>query len=253
MAPLPLATALLILLGASVALYPAAASWFSALAHSRETDRYVETVAGLHPGQRDAELEAAERYNTSLADGTRVVDPFSAVAEATVKTDDPYWTLLDPTGDGVLARISIPLLDLSLPAYHGTGADVLLEGIGHLQGTALPVGGAGTHSVLTGHRGLPQAEMFTRLDELEPGDAIEINGYADTLVYRVTGTVEVLPTDTGTLHPVAGRDLLSLVTCTPVGINTHRIIVTAERVLPAPAEAGVAVNAVGFPGGPSLF
>lgn len=250
---LSILTALLVFIGSCVALYPMTASWFSALVQTTEGDRYVDTVSGLEPNVRAQALSDAEAYNASLADGTRIVDPFAAIAETTVETDDPYWGLLAEADDGVMAQLRIPSLDLKLPIFHGTGADVLDKGIGHLQGTALPVGGKGSHAVLTGHRGLPQAEMFTRLGELEVGDTIEIDVYTQTLVYAVTRSETVLPTETESLRPVPGRDLITLVTCTPIGINTHRILVTAERVLPTPLTAGEPVDAVGFPWWTLLF
>lgn len=243
----PLTIAALILLGFCIMLYPMAASWFSSVLQQGQSDRYVHSIEALGPEDRLAQLHAAQDYNASLADGSRIVDPFSAIQEHTTRTDDPYWSLLDPSDDGVMARIRVPSIDLNLPIYHGTGGDVLKQGAGHLQGTALPVGGEGTHSVLTGHRGLPQATLFTHLDQLQRGDLIEIDVLGETLVYRVTTNVVVLPTDTQSLRPQAGKDLLTLVTCTPIGVNSHRILVTAERVDPAPPDAGQPVEAVGFP------
>lgn len=236
-----------LLVGASVMLYPAAATWFSAVFQGQDTERYVKMIDSTPPGKRAAELEAAKQYNTSLADGSRIVDPFAAIQNTTVKTSDPYWNLLDPMGEGIMARISVPSLDLNLPIYHGTGNDVLMKGIGHLQGTALPVGGLGTHSVMTGHRGLPQSSLFTHLDQMKVGDSIEIDSYGQTAVYVVTNASVVLPTETETLRPQAGRDLLTLVTCTPIGVNSHRILITAERSHDPADKLNAPVNAVGFP------
>ncbi|MCW4466133.1 class C sortase [Glutamicibacter sp. MNS18] len=246
-APLSLVITVMVVLGVFVMLYPAAASWYSAVLQTQQSERYVQVTEGIDPALQREQLQLARDYNRSLASGSRVVDPFSALAEQTVKTDDPYWQLLDPAGDGKMARIRIPKLDLKLPIYHGTAGDVLVRGAGHLQGTALPVGGSGTHSVLTAHRGLPQAAMFTELDQLDMGDHLEVDVLSTTLVYRVTGTRVVLPTETETLRAQEGLDQLSLVTCTPLGINSHRIIVTAERVTPTPADAGQDVDSVGFP------
>lgn len=236
-----------LLVGASAMLYPGAASWFSAVFQGQDTERYVETVDSIPPGKRAAELEAAKEYNGSLADGSRIVDPFAAIQDTTVKTSDPYWDLMDPVGDGLMARITIPSLDLDLPIYHGTGNDVLLKGVGHLQGTALPIGGLGTHTVMTGHRGLPQSTLFTHLDKMKVGDSIKVDSYGQTAVYVVTDASVVLPTETESLHPQAGQDLLTLVTCTPVGINSHRILITAERSQDLSARLDAPVNGVGFP------
>ena len=240
-------TAVLIFFGACIMLYPAAASWFSAVLQQQNSSHYVQTVEALAPKERADALQSAVDYNGSLADGSRVVDPFAAIQDETVKTDDSYWSLLDPADDGIMAQLRIPSLNLSLPIYHGTGADVLLNGVGHLQGTALPVGGAGTHSVITGHRGLPQATLFTHLDKLGVGDTIEVVVFGRTSVYQVVDSAVVLPSETETLRPEAGRDLLTLVTCTPLGVNSHRILVTAERVDPLPPDAGAPVDPVGFP------
>lgn len=228
-------------------LYPSAASWFAAVLQGQNTGRYDEGIASMSNDHRARELQAAKEYNQSLADGSRIVDPFAAIQETTVKTPDPYWDLLDPVGDGLMARITIPSLNLNLPIYHGTGRDVLLKGVGHLQGTALPVGGIGTHAVVTGHRGLPQATLFTHLDKMKVGDTIDVDSYGQKSAYVVTDVSVVLPTETESLRPENGRDLLTLVTCTPVGTNTHRILVTAERSLAGDAKTPTEVNAVGFP------
>lgn len=244
---LSMAIAVVVLLGTCLALYPAAASWFSAVQQTQHTDAYVEVTDSLSPMIKEDELGKAQDYNRTLANGTRIVDPFSAVKEHTTEDEDIYWDLLDPSDDGLMARLRIPALDISLPVYHGTAEDVLLQGVGHLQGTALPVGGEGTHAVMTGHRGLPQAAMFTELDKLKVGEQIEIDVYGQVLVYQVTSTEVVLPEETAGLRPVADKDLLSLVTCTPLGVNSHRIIVTGERILPTPIDAGAPVASAGFP------
>lgn len=246
-APLSLLIVSMVVLGILVMLYPSATSWFSGVLQSKDGDRYVEVTDSIDPVSQQLQLQRAQDYNRSLADGSRIVDPFSALAEHTIKTDVPYWGLLDPAADGMMARIRIPKLSLKLPVFHGTAEDVLLRGAGHLQGTALLVGGEGTHSVVTAHAGLPQAEMFTELDQMAVGDEIEVDVLSTTLVYRVTETSVVLPTETESLRAAAGNDQLSLVTCTPIGINSHRILVTAERVVPTPPDAGKEVDAVGFP------
>lgn len=135
-----------------------------------------------------------------------------------------------------MARIKIPAINVDLPVYHGTSDQVLLEGVGHLEGTALPVGGPSTHAVLTGHRGLAEAELFTNLDRVEVGDTFTVEVFGEVLTYQVRQTQVVEPTDTETLYPVLGEDLITLVTCTPLGINTQRILVTGERITPTPIE-----------------
>lgn len=142
-------------------------------------------------------------------------------------------------------------IDVDLPIYHGTSDVTLLRGIGHLEGTALPVGGNGTHAVLTGHRGLAESELFTHLDRLAVGDTFTIEVFGQVLTYRVGETKVVDPSDTETLYPVRGKDLVTLVTCTPLGINSQRILVTGERVTPTPARdlahAGARPDIPGFP------
>lgn len=242
------AVALLVLLGTCVLLYPSAASWYSAVLISRQSDSYQRAVEQMQPADRSADLRAAHQYNRRLATAPTVTDPFDATAELTVRTDDPYWSMLDPASDGVMGLIRIPAIDAELPIYHGTAEDVLAKGVGHLPESALPVGGRGTHAVLTGHRGVAEATLFTDLDRLRVSDDIEISVLGQTLRYAVTDVRTVLPTDTRSLLPVPGEDLITLVTCTPIGVNSHRILVTAERTqAPASPEESVTVSPVGFP------
>lgn len=150
-----------------------------------------------------------------------------------------------------MARIRIPAIDVDLPIFHGTSDSVLEHGVGHLEGTALPVGGPSTHSVLTGHRGLASAELFTNLDRVDIGDTFTIEVFGEVLTYRVRETLVVEPEDTQSLLVQPGEDLLTLVTCTPLGINTHRILVMGERVIPTPQTdldaAGDSPDIPGFP------
>jgi sortase A len=150
-----------------------------------------------------------------------------------------------------MARIRIPAINVDLPVYHGTSEAVLEHGIGHLEGTALPVGGPSTHSVVTGHRGLATSELFSNLDKVNVADTFTIEVFGETLSYRVIETIIVEPDDTQNLLIQPGKDLLTLVTCTPLGINSHRILVTGERVIPTPQEdldaAGETPDVPGFP------
>ena len=159
--------------------------------------------------------------------------------------------MLAGDADGLMARIKIPSIKLDLPIYHGTSEDVLERGIGHLEGTALPVGGQSTHSVVTGHRGLATSELFSKLNEVEVDDTFTIEVFGELLSYRVIETLVVEPQDTESLLIRPGKDLMTLVTCTPLGINSHRILVTGERVIPTPQAdldaAGDAPDVPGFP------
>lgn len=152
---------------------------------------------------------------------------------------------------GLMARVKIPAIDVDLPIYHGTSDAVLLEGVGHLEGSSLPIGGPDTHAVLTAHRGLADAAMFTNLDRVKVGDTFTIEVFGEVLTYRVRETKVVAPEDADALRAVPGEDLVTLVTCTPLGINTHRILVTGERITPTPIEdiaaAGQAPDVPGFP------
>ena len=242
--------AVLVLAGAGVLLYPSAARWYTSIVISHAGDHYQRTIEQLPDQDRLRALRAARAYNRSLASGTAVTDPFAAVSKHTTPDADPYWKLLDSDGTGVMGMIEIPAIDVSLPIYHGTADDVLRKGVGHLEGTALPVGGAGTHAVLTGHRALPEATLFNEVDKVKAGDLILLDVFGDSLAYRVTDTRVVLPTQTATLAPVPGKDLITLVTCTPIGINSHRILVTAERTTLPPATQAAAttpIDTVSFP------
>lgn len=180
-----------------------------------------------------AEREKAVTYNQQLLDGRAVVtDPFDPDAER--PTDEDYDNVLNLSGDGVMATINIPKIHVELPIYHTTDTDVLEHGVGHLEGTSVPIGGESTHCVLSGHTGLPSMKIFDNLDQLEVGDYFVISVLGEDHAYRVTSVEVVLPDETDSLVIEQGRDLCTLVTCTPYGVNTHRLLVHAERCeLPA--------------------
>ena len=180
-----------------------------------------------------AEREQAITYNQQLLDGRAVVtDPFDPDAER--PTDEDYDNVLNLSGDGVMATINIPKIHVELPIYHTTDTDVLEHGVGHLEGTSVPIGGESTHCVLSGHTGLPSMKIFDNLDQLEVGDYFVISVLGEDHAYRVTSVEVVLPDETDSLVIEQGRDLCTLVTCTPYGVNTHRLLVHAERCeLPA--------------------
>ncbi len=214
-------------------LYPTIASWFSAVRSTHVVEAYVEQSMRIDPADRAVSLSAADAYNADDVRGL-IVDPFSNTEGAqSMPLDDAAREYLDELAldpDGVMGRITIPAIGVDLPIRHGTTDDTLREGVGHLYGSSLPVGGVGTHAVLTGHSGIPDATLFTDISKLEPGDEITIDVLDRDLVYRVTGSEVVDPTEIGELGVVPGEDLLTLVTCTPIGINTHRLLVHAERV-----------------------
>lgn len=226
-----LLAATLVLLGVGLLLYPSAAAWLFELRSRGIVAAHVEESARLDPGAVAASLDAAREYNRTLTHGL-IVDPFGTAEVDTALDADArhYLTQLVPGGGDVMATLEIPRLGTSLPVYHGATDQVLRRGVGHIYGSSLPVGGAGTHAVLTAHSGIPEAELFTRLDTMRPGDVFTVRVFDSELAYRVTGSDVVEPTDIANLAVVPGEDLVTLVTCTPTGVNTHRLLVHAERV-----------------------
>jgi sortase A len=236
-----------------VLVYPTAAAWFSQYDQSRLIETRASEVADGDVSPSIAQqLAEAHEYNDLLSAGALLQ------ANANVPTGagtseggqlDYDSLLADPTG--VMARLRIPAIDVDLPIYHGTSDATLLKGVGHLEGTSLPVGGEGTHSVLTGHRGLASATLFTNLDKVKEGDTFTIEVLDQVLTYQVIRTQVVDPSDTASLRATAGEDLVTLVTCTPLGINSQRILVTGERITPTPQEdldaAGSVPDIPGFP------
>ena len=212
--------------GFLILCYPIVSSIMQARYQSRAIATYDGEVEEKDDTEIQEMLEDAQYYNSMLyqSQGASIGD-----LDTTVLSDDNYSSLLNQ-GTGAMASIEIPKIDVSLPIYHGTSDEVLQVGVGHQQGSSLPVGGESTRSVLTGHRGLPGSKLFTRLDEMEEGDLFFINVLGETLAYQVVEVEVVEPTDVEeVLHIESGRDLVTLVTCTPYGLNTHRLIVTGER------------------------
>ncbi|KQP69742.1 fimbrial protein [Microbacterium sp. Leaf288] len=232
-------------------MYPSAAAWLTQYAQSQRIDEYSSTVQDLTAESRHDAIQDAVAYNSALINGTSVVAAGENKPLAETDADSDYVQLLHADDTGLMARIKIPSIALDLPIYHGTSDETLKEGVGHLEGTALPIGGESTHSVLTGHRGLADAELFTNLDKVVVGDTFTIEVFGEVLTYQVTDTKVVEPEQTETLYPQRGADLVTLVTCTPLGINTHRILVTGERILPTPIQdmdaAGQRPDIPGFP------
>ncbi|MGO4534776.1 class C sortase [Leifsonia sp. 2MCAF36] len=227
---------MLAVLGSSTLTYSSAASWLSAYNQSLVISRYSEAIKKVEPSASE-QLAEAHRYNKDLSAGA-VLEANSHVPTGSGTSDHKtydYWKLLD-TPNRAMSRIQIPAIGVDLPIYHGTSDAALLEGAGHLQGTSLPVGGHSTHSVITAHRGLADATMFTDLDKVTQGDTFILTTFGQVFTYRIFDTRVVEPGDTATLRQEAGRDLVTLVTCTPLGINTHRILVTGRRILPTPPE-----------------
>ena len=203
----------------------------SAGEQSTMSDRLEEKVAGWPYPQAENELKDARAYNRDLASHGQYVlgeakDPFTQTKGSV--SDKRYLSMLD-AGEGVMGSVDIPRIRVNLPIYHGTSESTLELGAGHLYGSSLPVGGKGTHAVITGHRGLVKALMFTRLDELKKGDSFYIKVMGETLGYKVDRVSVIEPSDVSKLKIVEGEDRVTLMTCTPYGVNTHRLLVSGLR------------------------
>ncbi len=225
-----LSTVILILIflaGVSLLLYPTVSDYWNTLHASAAVTSYAQQVSSLDEERYSEMLSAARAYNQSLSGRD---NPYVLPAEQKAQ----YESLLNLDGTGIMGYIEIPNIDLSLPIYHGTDEAVLQVAVGHLDWTSLPVGGESTHCVLSGHRGLPSAKLFTNLDKLVVGDTFVIRILDEVLTYEVTKILIVEPTETKELTIREGEDLCTLVTCTPYGINTHRLLVCGRRTDNAP-------------------
>ena len=220
---------LLFLGGAGLVLYPVVSSWYMGRHQGQVIADYDAEAAKLSQAQMEEELEKARRYNESLLGNVVLTDPFNA--EGLEEQNTEYEDLLNIGGDGVMGSVEIPGQDIYLPIYQGTNSVSLEKGAGHLQNSSLPVGGKGIHAVISGHTALPTAELFTDLDQVEKGDVFYIHILKETLAYRVYDIETVLPEQVESLGIVQGRDLVTLVTCTPYGINSHRLLIHAERTV----------------------
>ena len=214
---------LILLAGLSLLLYPSVSDYWNSLHQTRAIATYAEEVANLNQDQYDEIWAAAESYNASLTDRGNAYLLSDAQKEE-------YQQLLNVSGLGVMGYIEIPSIDCSLPIYHGTEESVLQIAVGHLEWSSLPVGGESTHCVLSGHRGLPSAKLFTNLDKLREGDIFLLRILDEVLTYEVDQILIVEPQEVGALQIVEGQDYCTLVTCTPYGINTHRLLVRGHRI-----------------------
>lgn len=227
---------LLLLAGVSLLLYPSLSDYWNSMHQTRAIASYAETVSQLDTAQYDEMWKAAQDYNRSLAQRETA---FALTGEQKAA----YESLLDVSGLGVMGYIEIPEIDCSLPIYHGTEESVLQVAVGHLEWSNLPVGGEGTHCVLSGHRGLPSAKLFTNLDKLAVGDTFLLRVLDEVLTYEVDQILIVEPEQVDALGIVPGEDYCTLVTCTPYGINTHRLLVRGHRVENTPEAARMHVTA----------
>ena len=217
---------LFLVLGLGLLNYPFVSQWVNRQSQSRVVFDHAEQAQQLSSEAKDALLRAAESYNRALAQSQQpITDGFSAPQDA----GGDYDALLNPGGDGVMGYLEIPAIDVALPIYHGTGAAALENGVGHLAQSSLPVGGADTHAVLSAHTGLASKTLFTDLDQLQNGDVFYVHVLDSVLAYQVEDIETVLPHETDSLRIMPGEDLVTLVTCTPYGVNSHRLLVTGRR------------------------
>ena len=229
---------LIFLVGLSVMLYPSVSDAVNRKHQSRAVAGYAEEVEQLSDADYQTYFDAADAYNRQL----------DTTPNAFYKPDlvSGYAQTLDISGTGIMGYITIPKISVELPIYHGTDEGVLQVAAGHLEGSSLPVGGAGTHAVISAHRGLPSAKLFTNLDELEVGDRFTITVLNRVLTYEVDQLSFVLPTEIDQLLPTEGMDYVTLMTCTPYGINTHRLLVRGKRVETTESQKHIRVAADAF-------
>ena len=214
---------ILFLAGLSLLLYPSISNYVNSRNQTRVITNYTQSVNDLDAEKYAALQAEAEAYNQALQDRE---NPYTLPDDLLAQ----YEELLNVSGSGVMGYIEIPSINCTLPIYHGTDEAVLQVAIGHLEWTSLPVGGESTHSVISGHRGLPSAELLTHIDKMDEGDRFYVHVLDKILEYRVNNIAVVEPDDTSLLHITEGKDYMTLVTCTPYGINSHRLLVRGERV-----------------------
>lgn len=236
--------ALMFVAGFLLLTYPTISGQWNTYRQSRLISSYEETVSTMEPEDFSEEWEKARAFNDTLAENNIYGDVFAGEDEDLEDTE--YWSVLNAAGDGVMGYISIPKINVKLSIYHGTSDDVLQTGVGHLDGTKLPIGGESTHCVLAAHRGLPSARLFTDIDQLEKGDRFYIHVLDEVLAYEVDQIYDMVDKDDmetleSAMSIVDGEDHVTLFTCTPYGVNTHRLLVRGVRV-PYEGEEDVAAT-----------
>ena len=214
-----------LLAGSGFLLYPTIGDVINAGKNKKEIDAYSAAVEALSEDEKNTILSKAQAYNTAHTANV-ITDAFTEEGQV----DETYEKLLDVTGDGMMGYLDIPKINVHLAIYHGTANDVLQNGVGHLEGTSLPIGGTGTHAVLAGHRGLPSARLFTDLDQIETGDSFLLRILDEELTYEVDKIKVVEPYETEDLAIDPQQDYVTLVTCTPYGVNTQRLLLRGHRI-----------------------
>lgn len=230
---------IILLTGVGIFLYPSVSDWWNSLHATRAIAGYVTAVEDLSAQEREDAIKAAQAYNATLLNG---VD-FDLTEEEYAE----YEKLLDIGGTGIMGYVQISAIGVNLPVYHSVDESVLQIAVGHIPGSSLPVGGERTHAVLSGHRGLPSAKLFSDLDRMVEGDIFTLNVMGQTITYMVDQIRIVLPEETDDLAIQPGRDYCTLVTCTPYGVNTHRMLVRGKRIENIAGEVVVVAEAVRIP------
>ena len=218
---------LMLFVGVCVLLYPSVSQYWNTKTQTRAVENYRELLEALQPEDYDAYFQEADAYNAALNELNAPLLNYTQL--------DNYKNILNITGSGIMGYITIPKLGVELPLYHSVSSDVLNIACGHLEGSSLPVGGESTHSVLSAHRGLPHARLFTELDKMELGDTFQITILNRTLTYQIDQIKIVRPNESEDIEIIPGEDLCTLLTCTPYGINSHRLLVRGKRIENAPA------------------
>ena len=226
---------LMLFIGVCVLLYPALSQYWNSKTQTRAVENYQQILQSIQPKDYSAYFEQAEAYNAKLAEMNNPLTDHRNAGD--------YNSLLNVGGSGVMGYVTIQKLSVELPLYHGISQEVLNVACGHLEGTSLPIGGENTHSVLSAHRGLPHARLFTDLDKMEIGDTFTITVLNRTVTYQVDQIKVVEPDDARDIVIVPGEDYCTLLTCTPYGINSHRLLVRGTRIENAPPVLHVTSNA----------
>ena len=228
---------LILLIGAGLIAYPSFANWWNSFHQSRAVASYAETAANMNTEEYERIISKSQAYNRKLSRS-------GILWTLDEDEEKEYKEQLDIGTSGIMGYIDIPKIDVMLPIYHGIDESILQVAVGHIPGTSLPVGGEGSHCVVSGHRGLPSARLFTDIDKLVGGDSFTITVLNKTLTYEVDQIRTVLPTDLSDLQIEKGKDYVTLVTCTPYGINTHRLLVRGHRIENADGDASVIADAL---------
>ena len=217
---------LMIVVGLGIILFPLISNQVNEIHYQEVIGTYDDTVTQKTEIENNQMLIKAREYNSSLS-STKIVDVFQNPVQT---NSSEYLSILNVDDNGMMGYISIPKIDVRIPIYHGTSSDILQKGVGHLEGSSLPVGGESTHTILSAHRGLPSSRLFTDLDQLKEGDIFYIYVLDEVLAYQVDQVLVTEPSETEALKIVDGKDYITLVTCTPYAVNTHRLLVRGERI-----------------------